>query len=54
MQGDGRCSQKAKVVNMVCHNYRRIPAIAHAKKMIEEGALGDIFHYYARYAKIDC
>ena len=43
--------KKAKVVNMVCHNYRRIPAIAHAKKMIEEGALGDIFHYYARYAQ---
>jgi predicted dehydrogenase len=44
--------KKAKVVNMVCHNYRRIPAIAQAKKMIEEGALGDrIFHYRARYAQ---
>lgn len=43
--------KKAKVVNMVCHNYRRIPAIAHAKKMIEEGTLGDIFHYHARYAQ---
>jgi predicted dehydrogenase len=44
--------KKARVVNMVCHNYRRIPAIALAKRMIEEGAIGDrIFHYRARYAQ---
>ncbi len=43
--------KKAKVVNMVCHNYRRIPAVAQAKKMIEDGTLGDIFHYTARYAQ---
>lgn len=43
--------QKAKVVHMVCHNYRRIPAIALAKKMIGEGALGQIYHYHARYAQ---
>jgi predicted dehydrogenase len=41
--------KKAKVVNMVCHNYRRIPAIAQAKKMIANGDLGRIFHYRARY-----
>ena len=44
-------AQKAKVVHMVCHNYRRIPAIALAKKMIGEGALGQIYHYHARYAQ---
>lgn len=44
-------AQKAKIVHMVCHNYRRIPAIALAKKMIVEGALGRIFHYHARYAQ---
>jgi predicted dehydrogenase len=44
-------AKKARVVHMVCHNYRRIPAIAHAKKMIEEGAIGEIFHYRARYAQ---
>lgn len=44
-------AQKAKVVHMICHNYRRIPAIALAKKMIAEGALGTIFHYHARYAQ---
>ena len=43
--------QKAKVVHMVCHNYRRIPAIALAKKMIAEGALGRIYHFRARYAQ---
>ena len=43
--------KKAKVVHMVCHNYRRIPAIAQAKKMIKEGVIGEIRHYYARYAQ---
>jgi len=44
--------KKARVVNMVCHNYRRIPAIALAKQMIAEGAIGDrIYHYHARYAQ---
>lgn len=44
--------RKARVVNMVCHNYRRIPAIALAKQMIENGELGDrIYHYRARYAQ---
>ena len=44
-------AQKARIVHMVCHNYRRIPAIAQAKKMIAEGALGKIYHYHARYAQ---
>jgi predicted dehydrogenase len=44
--------RKARVVNMVCHNYRRIPAIALAKQMIERGEIGDrIFHFRARYAQ---
>jgi len=44
--------RKARVPNMVCHNYRRIPAIALAKEMIERGDLGDrIYHYRARYAQ---
>jgi predicted dehydrogenase len=44
--------KKAGVVNMVCHNYRRIPAIALAKRMIEDGELGSrIYHYRARYAQ---
>ena len=43
--------KKTKVVNMVCHNYRRIPAIALAKRMIDEGVVGRIFHFHARYAQ---
>ena len=43
--------KKAGVVHMVCHNYRRIPAIALAKKLIEAGDLGQIYHYRARYAQ---
>jgi predicted dehydrogenase len=47
-----RVVKKARVVNMICHNYRRIPAIALAKQMIERGDLGDrIFHFRARYAQ---
>ena len=44
-------AHKAKIVHMVCHNYRRIPAIVLARKMIAEGALGQIYHYRARYAQ---
>ena len=44
-------ANKAKVVHMVCHNYRRIPAVVLAKKMIAEGALGRIYHFRARYAQ---
>jgi len=44
-------AKKNRVVNMVCHNYRRIPAIAQAKKMISDGALGNLYHYHARYAQ---
>jgi predicted dehydrogenase len=44
--------KKARVVNMVCHNYRRIPAIALAKRLIEGGELGGrIYHFRARYAQ---
>lgn len=47
-----RAVKKARVVNMVCHNYRRIPAIALAKQMIQRGEVGNhIFHFRARYAQ---
>ena len=44
-------AQKAKVVHMVCHNYRRVPAIALARKLITEGAVGEVHHFRARYAQ---
>jgi predicted dehydrogenase len=43
--------KNAHVVNMVCHNYRRVPAIEFAKQMIEHGELGEVFHFRARYAQ---
>jgi predicted dehydrogenase len=44
--------RKARVVNMVCHNYRRVPALALARAMIAQGELGDrLYHYRARYAQ---
>ncbi len=47
-----RAVKRARVVNMVCHNYRRVPAIALAKQMMERGDLGKrIFHFRARYAQ---
>lgn len=42
--------KKARVVNMVCHNYRRVPALALAREMIARGELGErIFHFRAHY-----
>ncbi len=40
---------KAKVPNMVWYNYRRVPAVSLAKKLIDEGRLGKIFHYRAKF-----
>src|SRR5262245_45783420 len=41
--------EKAKVPNMVWYNYRRIPAVTLAKQLIDEGKLGRIFHYRAKF-----
>ena len=41
--------EKAGVPNMVWYNYRRIPAVTLAKKLIDEGRLGRIFHYRAKF-----
>jgi len=39
--------EKAGVANMVWYNYRRVPAVTLAKKLIDEGRLGKVFHYRA-------
>ena len=41
--------RNAGVKSMVAYNYRRVPAVALAKKLIEEGRIGDIFHWRAVY-----
>src|SRR3954454_8480451 len=41
--------EKAGVPNMVWYNYRRVPAVTLAKQLIDEGRLGKIFHYRAKF-----
>ncbi|MFM7129388.1 MAG: Gfo/Idh/MocA family protein, partial [bacterium] len=41
--------EKAGVANTVWYNYRRVPAVTMAKKLIDEGRLGKIFHYRANF-----
>lgn len=44
-----RCVEKAGVPNMVWYNYRRVPAVALARQLIDEDRLGRIFHYRAKF-----
>ena len=37
------------VPTLVWYNYRRVPAVAYARQLIDEGRLGNIFHYNATY-----
>jgi predicted dehydrogenase len=41
--------EKSGVPNMVWYNYRRVPAVTMAKQLIDEGKLGRIFHYRAKF-----
>ena len=41
--------EEAGVANMVWYNYRRVPAVMLAKQLIEEGRLGKVFHYRAKF-----
>lgn len=41
--------RRNRVIHMVCHNYRFAPAVQWAKKLIQEGRLGRIYHFRAHY-----
>jgi len=41
--------ESAKVPNMVWYNYRRMPAVMLLKQLLDEGRLGRIFHYRAKF-----
>jgi len=41
--------RKAGVIHMLCHNYRRCPAVTLAKQLIDAGELGAIHHYRGVY-----
>jgi predicted dehydrogenase len=44
-----RAVESAKVPNMVWYNYRRVPAVTLAKQLIDQGRLGKIFHFRAKF-----
>ena len=44
-----RAVESAKVQNMVWYNYRRVPAVTFAKQLIDQGRLGKIFHFRAKF-----
>ncbi|WP_306981086.1 Gfo/Idh/MocA family protein [Alkalicoccobacillus murimartini] len=41
--------EKHNVIHMICHNYRFVPAVQYAKRLIDDGRLGKIFHFRANY-----
>ncbi len=41
--------EKAGVPNLVCYNYRRIPAVTLVKQVVDSGKLGRIYHYRAKF-----
>jgi predicted dehydrogenase len=36
-------------LHMICHNYRRAPAVALAKELITSGRIGSVYHYRGTY-----
>jgi len=38
-----------RVRTMVWFNYRRVPAVAYARRLIDEGRIGAVYHYNAAY-----
>lgn len=41
--------ERAGVANMVWFNYRRVPAVALARQVLDEGRIGRPYHYRAQY-----
>jgi predicted dehydrogenase len=41
--------ERAGVPHMICHNYRRVPAVCLARQIIEEGRIGKIRHFRGTY-----
>jgi predicted dehydrogenase len=42
-------AESAGVKHMVAFNYRRVPALAFAKQLIEQGKIGQLYHFNAVY-----
>jgi predicted dehydrogenase len=41
--------RQARVPHMICHNYRRVPAVMLAHRLIADGQLGEIRHFRGTY-----
>lgn len=41
--------EAAGVRHLLMHNYRRVPAVALAKRIVDDGRIGEIYHFRARY-----
>jgi predicted dehydrogenase len=41
--------EKNGVQHMICHNYRKAPAVALAKQLIADGTLGALYHFRGTY-----
>ena len=46
--------EKADVANTVWYNYRRVPAVALAKAIVDSGKLGKIYHYRSNFLQDWC
>ncbi|HKP86940.1 MAG TPA: Gfo/Idh/MocA family oxidoreductase, partial [Blastocatellia bacterium] len=44
-----KAAESNSCIHMLCHNYRRAPAVMIAKRLIDEGQIGDIYHYRGTY-----
>ncbi len=42
-------AKQTGLTNGICHNYRKAPAVAFAKQLVEEGRLGKIRHFRGTY-----
>jgi len=41
--------ERAGVLHMICHNYRRAPAVMFARQLIADGRLGELRHFRGTY-----
>ena len=48
-EAESMAKAMGKIPNLVWFNYRRIPAVVFAKRLIEEGRMGQTYHYRALY-----
>lgn len=46
-----QAARKAGVKHMTCFNYRFVPAVIQARRLVKDGALGEIYHFRARYGQ---